>query len=125
MALPGRDDGAEDLSGDSEIFPPSVDELAASLVARAIENVGVPVELMQKPHKMRVVRELEESGFFILRDAVDLTARMLSISRYSVYGYLRELKGDARSVASGTEHRGRRRLSLPDQDSADDGKEVD
>jgi hypothetical protein len=119
------DGGVEEPRGDSEIFPPSVDELAVSLVARAIESVGVPVELMQKPHKLRVVRELEDSGFFLLRDAVDLTARMLSISRYSVYGYLRELKGDTGPGAGRTERRGRRRLSLADRRGPDDAEEVD
>jgi predicted transcriptional regulator YheO len=82
---------------DEESFAPSVDELAVSLVRKAIDNVGVPVELMQKQHKLLVVRELEERGLFLLRDAVDLTATMLSISRYSVYNYLKEVRATAPS----------------------------
>ena len=98
---------------ESESFAPTVDELAVSLVRRAIDNVGVPVELMQKPHKLQVVREVEGSGLFLLRDAVDLTADMLSISRYSVYSYLRELQTDASEDGSSPRQGRSKRRRLP------------
>ncbi len=101
----------EQASEEAESFAPTVDELAVSLAHKAIDNVGVPVALMQKPHKLQVVRELEASGLFLLRDAVDLTANMLSISRYSVYKYLKELQVDpGREIGfPGSERRSERR----------------
>jgi predicted transcriptional regulator YheO len=102
-------DQAKELEG-GEHFAPSVDELAVSLVRQAIENVGVPIELMQKPHKLKVVRELETRGLFLLRDAVNLTAQTLAISRYSVYNYLKELQADSPPEnGSPLQQRGRRR----------------
>lgn len=120
-------DGAnlESQTEESESFAPTVDELAVSLVRRAIDNVGVPVELMQKPHKLQVVREVEGSGLFLLRDAVDLTADMLSISRYSVYSYLRELQTDASAEDGSSTRLGRskrRRLPLA-RDGSSEGDE--
>jgi predicted transcriptional regulator YheO len=113
---------------ESESFAPTVDELAVSLVRRAIENVRVPVELMQKPHKLQVVRELEACGLFLLRDAVDLTADMLSISRYSVYSYLRELQTDASvGVGLSAARQGRskrRRLPLAREESSESDEEA-
>jgi len=128
----GRPTTVENPSSDRgpsepETFAPNVDELAVSLVQRAIENVGVPVELMQKPHKLQVVRELEGCGLFLLRDAVELTAEMLSISRYSVYSYLRELQSDATadSGASSQKTRGkRRRLPLALENRTDGDEEA-
>jgi predicted transcriptional regulator YheO len=76
-----------------EIFPPTVEDLAVSLVAAAIADTGVPVDLMQKRHKMQVITELDARGLFLLRDAVELTASMLQVSRESVYGYLKETRG--------------------------------
>jgi predicted transcriptional regulator YheO len=110
-----------------ESFAPTVDELAVSLVRRAVENAGVPVELMQKPHRLQVVRELEACGLFLIRDAVDLTADMLSISRYSVYSYLREVQtgaseGDELSTRQG---RGkRRRLPLAREEGSEGEEEA-
>lgn len=122
-------DGANSASQleEPESFAPTVDELAVSLVRKAIENVGVPVELMQKPHKLQVVRELEASGLFLLRDAVDLTADMLSISRYSVYSYLRELQTDATVENGLPTHQGRskrRRLPLAREGGSENDEEA-
>jgi len=75
-----------------EIFPPTVEDLAVSLVSTAIADCGVPVDLMKKRHKMQVITELDARGLFLLRDAVELTAGMLQVSRESVYGYLKELR---------------------------------
>lgn len=115
-----RDIGEEGLE-ETESFAPTVDELAVSLVRKAIEHVGVPVDLMQKPHKLQVVCELEAGGLFLLRDAVDLTAHMLCISRYSVYNYLKELRAapsaeDGSSLRQGRVER--RRLPLSQEGTA-------
>jgi predicted transcriptional regulator YheO len=118
-----QDGGLEE----AESFAPTVDELAVSLVRKAIENVGVPVELMQKPHKLQVVRELEARGLFLLRDAVDLTANLLSISRYSVYNYLKELKAAASREDGSSPRQGRakrRRLPLSQEGGIREGGEA-
>lgn len=74
-----------------ETFPSSVEMLAQGILRDAILATGVNVELMKKNHKLDVVKELNERGFFTLREAVDLAARGLAVSRYSIYNYLNEL----------------------------------
>ncbi|MBP2329244.1 putative transcriptional regulator YheO [Kibdelosporangium banguiense] len=76
-----------------ETFPVSVDELAAGILRDAIAAIGVPVELMKKAHKVAVVRELDGRGFFTIREAVDLAAQRLGVSRFTIYNYLNELQG--------------------------------
>ncbi len=83
-----------------------------TLVSSAIADTGVPVDLMQKRHKVQIITEFDARGLFLLRDAVDLTASMLSVSRESVYGYLKEARGgaEAESAATRRARRGPRRL---------------
>ncbi|HWD06897.1 MAG TPA: aminotransferase class V-fold PLP-dependent enzyme [Amycolatopsis sp.] len=76
----------------AETFPPDVDSLQHFLVERAIGKAGIPVELMKKPHKAAVVRELDEAGFFLIKDAVDHLADHLDVTRYTIYNYLNEIR---------------------------------
>ena len=80
----------QDADG-SEHFMPDVDNLADDLLARAIATTDVPVDLMQKRHKLGVVQDLKERGFFILRESVERAARALGVSRFTIYNYLKEL----------------------------------
>jgi selenocysteine lyase/cysteine desulfurase/predicted transcriptional regulator YheO len=77
-----------------EVFPGDVDTLQRLLVERAVEGVGVPVELMKKQHKSQVVRVLDEAGLFLIRDSVDYLAGVLGVTRYTIYNYLNEIRAE-------------------------------
>jgi|SRR5699024_1836184 len=79
---------------DGEIFVHDVDDLAIHLIRRAINAQQVPVSLMKKAHKLDVVRSLKKSGLFLLRDAVDMIAEALDISRFTVYNYVNEIEAE-------------------------------
>jgi selenocysteine lyase/cysteine desulfurase/predicted transcriptional regulator YheO len=83
---------AADGNGEVETFPPDVDSLQRFLVERAIGKAGIPVELMKKQHKAAVVRELDEAGFFLIKDSVDHLAGRLEVTRYTIYNYLNEIR---------------------------------
>jgi predicted transcriptional regulator YheO len=74
-----------------EVFARDVDELAAHLIHQAIRHQGVPVDLMKKEHKLEVVRDLQGRGLFMLRDAVEMIASSLQVTRFTIYNYLNEL----------------------------------
>jgi selenocysteine lyase/cysteine desulfurase/predicted transcriptional regulator YheO len=76
-----------------ESFLPDVDSLQRFLVDRAIAKVGVQRGEMKKQHKAAVVRELDEAGFFLIRDSVDHVAAQLDVTRYTIYNYLNEIRG--------------------------------
>jgi predicted transcriptional regulator YheO len=86
----------------SEVFARDVDELAAHLIHRAVADVGVPVELMQKRHKIEVVRDLKSRGMFLLRDAVDMIASSLKVTRFTIYNYLNEIADEEESDVAST-----------------------
>jgi selenocysteine lyase/cysteine desulfurase/predicted transcriptional regulator YheO len=78
--------------GHRETFPPDVDSLQRFLIDRAVGRAGIPVDLMKKRHKAAVVRELDEAGFFLIKDAVDHLATELDVTRYTIYNYLNETR---------------------------------
>ena len=66
---------------------------AAQIASRNIAKVGVQTVEMKKHHKAAVVRELDEAGFFLIRDSVDHVAGQLDVTRYTIYNYLNEIRG--------------------------------
>ncbi|KZB80147.1 aminotransferase class V-fold PLP-dependent enzyme [Amycolatopsis regifaucium] len=87
-------DGSPNADGhEPETFPPDVDSLQRFLVGRAVAKAGIPVDLMKKRHKAAVVRELDEAGFFLIKDSVDHLAGELDVTRYTIYNYLNEIRG--------------------------------
>lgn len=76
---------------DGEQFVRTVDELAQHLLTRAIHAQGVPTDLMHKRHKLAVVHDLKKQGFFTLREAAELAAEALGVSRFTIYNYLNEI----------------------------------
>ena len=78
---------------DGEAFVHDVDELAQHLIVQAVGVAGIPVDLMKKSHKIEVVRSLKASGMFLLRDAVEMIAEALTVSRFTIYNYLQEIEG--------------------------------
>jgi predicted transcriptional regulator YheO len=77
-----------------EVFPRDVDELAAHLIHAAVADAGLPVSAMKKKHKLAVVAELQARGVFLLRDAVEMVAESLSVSKFTIYNYLNELAAE-------------------------------
>ncbi len=75
-----------------EEFARDVDELASQLLSQAIAASTVPVDLMKKSHKILLVRDLRDRGFFTLRKAAETAAEALGVSRFTIYNYLNELE---------------------------------
>jgi predicted transcriptional regulator YheO len=86
----------EQSQGPEEKFFPDIDELAQHLLAEAIEASGAPVELMHKKHKIAVVKDLKDRGFFMLKESVGMAAEALRVTRFTVYNYLNELGNEER-----------------------------
>lgn len=45
-----------------------------------------------KKEKVEIVRQMQEKGLFIVRGGVEMAARVLGVTRYTVYNYLDEIK---------------------------------
>jgi predicted transcriptional regulator YheO len=81
---------------EDEKFFQDIDELAQHLLAEAIDASGAPVDLMQKRHKIAVVNDLKDRGFFMLKESVEMAAQALQVTRFTIYNYLNELGNEER-----------------------------
>lgn len=88
---PALPDPAQDVAAPREAFVRDVDELAAHIIHQVVTETAIPVELMKKEHKIQVVRALQARGLFMLRDAVEMIAASLGVSRFTIYNYLNEI----------------------------------
>lgn len=79
-----------------ETFTGDVNEVLKSIIDQAIEKIGKPLHLMQKEDKLRVVKIVDEKGGFLIKGAINQLADEISVSRYTVYNYLEELKSKKR-----------------------------
>jgi predicted transcriptional regulator YheO len=50
-----------------------------------------------KKEKVEIIRQMQENGLFIVRGGVEMAARVLGVSRYTVYNYLDEIKNNSHS----------------------------
>jgi predicted transcriptional regulator YheO len=78
-------------------FPGEAERYPVAIVDRAIRESHKSIPSMRKGDKLRIVKELEEKGFFLTKGAVKLLTRKLGISMSSIYGYLQQTRRHKRS----------------------------
>jgi len=57
-----------------------------------------PVAYMQKEDKLSIVSKLEQKGIFAVKNAVEYVAECLAVSNFTVYNYLKEVRGKAKNA---------------------------
>lgn len=75
-----------------ESFGSTINEVLSYIVDRTLEKFGKPVAFMSKEDKVSIVEALEEKGVFLIKGAVDYVAKVLCVSRYTIYNYLDEIR---------------------------------
>lgn len=78
--------------GNVESFGSTVNEILGSIVDKTMESIGKPVAFISKDEKVKIVQLLDEKGVFLIKGAVDYVAKVLCVSRYTVYNYLDEIR---------------------------------
>lgn len=67
----------------------------ASMIRAAERELGSSSDDWTREQKQRVVRMLDEQGAFLLRGAVDDMARIMGVSRITIYNYLNAIDRSA------------------------------
>lgn len=70
----------------------SINDVLTNLVSKILEDTGKPVAYMNKEEKVNIVKKLNEQGAFLIKGAIDYVAKILCVSRYTVYNYLDEIR---------------------------------
>jgi predicted transcriptional regulator YheO len=78
-----------------EVFASDVNELLDDLIQASLQHVGVPVALMDKGQKLMGLKYLDAKGAFLIKKAGDRVAKYYDISKFTLYNYLDELRGES------------------------------
>ena len=70
----------------------SIDELMKQIFKEVLLSTGAKGDLLPHERNRLIVKELYRRKFFQIKDAVDLVANKLGISRFTIYNYIRELR---------------------------------
>jgi len=70
----------------------NINEVLCNLVNSVLDASGKPVAYMTKDDKVEIVRILDKKGAFLIKGAIDYAAKVLCVSRYTVYNYLDEVR---------------------------------
>jgi len=82
-----------DFSEDNEeSYESTVNGMLSSIVNKTLESVGKPVAFISKDEKVNIVQLLDSKGVFLIKGAIDYVAKVLCVSRYTVYNYLDEIR---------------------------------
>ncbi len=80
----------------AERFARDISEVTDFMVRDELEAFSKPVAYMQREDKLVFVRRLEEKGVFDVRGAVEHVAERLGVTNFTVYNYLKEIRGGRR-----------------------------
>lgn len=75
-----------------ESFGSTINEVLSNIVNKTLDKFGKPVAFMSKEDKVSIVEVLDEKGVFLIKGAVDYVAKVLCVSRYTIYNYLDEIR---------------------------------
>ena len=81
-------------SARKEVYTTTFPETVESVIDGIVSDYGMAPSDMSKDDRMRIVGDLERAGVFLYKGAVQHVADLLGTSRYTIYGYLRESKGE-------------------------------
>ena len=74
---------------------PGVQDRLAKLIAQVESEFGQPLAALDRTQKQQALRSLDRHGAFTLRNAVDVIADAFSVSRATLYNYLRSNRDHA------------------------------
>ncbi len=77
----------------SETFPKSMEDLTESLIAQVVAATNILPERMTSDEKMEVVSTLNDRGVFMLKGAIKVVAKHLTVSEATAYRYLHKISG--------------------------------
>ncbi len=92
----GTSFGPPDVEPPKETFAQDISEVMESVVDTEVSLFQKPVAYMQKEDKLGIVARLEQKGIFAVKNAVEYVAECLGVSNFTVYNYLKEVRGKNR-----------------------------
>jgi predicted transcriptional regulator YheO len=87
-------DGAGDPDQDTLVdFTQPPARSMEAIIDAAVTDRGKPPAMMDKAEKLEIVRKLDNGEVFMVKGSVNYLARVLGASRFTIYNYLKEVRG--------------------------------
>lgn len=80
-----------------ETFAQDISEVMESVVDTEVSLFQKPVAYMQKEDKLAIVARLEQKGIFAVKNAVEYVAECLGVSNFTIYNYLKVVRGKSKN----------------------------
>lgn len=75
-----------------EHFENNIDDVLGMLIQQAIQSTGRTVAELKREDKVAIISWLDDRGAFLVRYSVERVAKLLNLSKYTIYNYLDRLK---------------------------------
>lgn len=85
---------AEGPSEEPQTIIHNVNDLLEELIKQSVKLVGKPAALMNKEDKVKAIRFLNDSGAFLITKSGQRVCNFFGISKYTLYSYIDEAKGE-------------------------------
>jgi predicted transcriptional regulator YheO len=92
LASVGSPSAARDQ--DMEIENADVLDILNHIISHTIAESGKLPENMKKDDFLKIIKFMDEKGVFLIKNSVDWVARKLNLSKFTIYGYLKEIRID-------------------------------
>lgn len=79
-------------SNDSEVHFKNVSDILDSYIREGLSIVNIPVKDMNKDARIKFLKFLDSKGVFLIQKSGDRVCKLLSISKYTLYNYLDEIR---------------------------------
>lgn len=84
-----------------EFITNDINTLLNSMIEKSVEVVGVPVQKMTKEDKVQALAYLDSHGAFLIKKAGEKIAKFFEISKFTLYNYLEESRGESEEKREG------------------------
>lgn len=84
--------GTNDQPTEAINFAFDVTETMQAMIESALAQSGRPSQFLDREERLSLIRVLDTRGLFLIKGAVDEMAARLGVSRFTVYGYLDEIR---------------------------------
>jgi predicted transcriptional regulator YheO len=73
-------------------FDEDILETVTTMISNEVDTYPCSVRAMKKNDRLQIVRELNNQGVFVTKNAIKIVASRLNVSKHAIYGYLDEIK---------------------------------
>jgi predicted transcriptional regulator YheO len=75
-----------------ETFEKDIKSTLREIIKKAMATFGKDANLMNKDGKKKIIELLDRQGVFLIKGAVNIIAKEMNVSRFTIYNYLEETR---------------------------------